>query len=106
MWNKDAQDSFDDLRQAILKKPVLQRFDRGKRVYIRTDFSTIGMGVVALQPEDTPDAIAAMEREIAGGPCEFDKGTSSPKLLPYTRYSVKVNPFFSTMSHESSTDVR
>jgi hypothetical protein len=38
---------------------------------LKYDFSAFGMGYIGMQPDDDDDSIAAMNREIAGGPCEF-----------------------------------
>eukprot|EP00978_Attheya_sp_CCMP212_P034836 scaffold148387_cov31-Attheya_sp.AAC.1 len=77
----DIISEYNDIKQAILSAPCLRRHDTGKRNYLRTDFSAKGMGYALLQPEDMDEAISAMNREIAGGPCEFDIKMSSPRLF-------------------------
>jgi hypothetical protein len=77
----DIVAEYEDIKKAILSAPCLRRHDTGKRNYLRTDFSAKGMGYALLQPEDTDEAISAMNREIAGGPCEFDINMSSPRLF-------------------------
>ena len=49
-WTEAAQQSFDDVRDAMLSDPCLQRFDYRKPVILRTDFSARGFGYVLLQP--------------------------------------------------------
>ena len=39
---------------------------------LKTDFSKFGLGHCLCQPSDDKEAIEAMEREIAGGKCEFE----------------------------------
>lgn len=43
-WTAKANSEFEDIRTAILSKPLLQRVDRKKIPYLRTDFSGKGMG--------------------------------------------------------------
>ena len=81
-WTKSANKEFDDIRAAILSKPLLRRVSRTKRPYLRTDFSKLGFGHVLLQPGDDEPSISAMNRENAGGPCEFDLTLSGLRLLP------------------------
>ena len=38
-----------------------------------TDFSKFGFGYNLCQPEDDPDSLAAMQREMEGGECDFLK---------------------------------
>jgi hypothetical protein len=64
--------SFYEIRDYILSKPILQRANILKRFYLKADFCSIGLGFALCQPDDSPESIAAMKREDAGGPCEFE----------------------------------
>ncbi len=81
-WTDSAVNEFEDIRTTILSKPLLRRVSRTKRPYLRTDFSKLGFGHVLLQPGDDEPSIAAMDRENAGGPCEFDLTLSGLRLFP------------------------
>jgi hypothetical protein len=81
-WTESASREFDDIRQALLSKPLLWRVSRTKRPYLRTDFSKLGFWHVLLQPGDDEPSISAMNRENAGGPCEFDLTLSGLRLFP------------------------
>jgi hypothetical protein len=81
-WTKSANNEFEDIRTTILSKPLLRRISRTKRPYLRTDFSKLGFGHVLLQPGDDEPSITAMERENAGGPCEFDLTLGGLRLFP------------------------
>jgi hypothetical protein len=81
-WKKSAISEFEDIRMTILSKPLLRRVSRTKRPYLRTDFSKLGFGHVLLQPGDDEPSIKAMERENAGGPCEFDLTLGGLRLFP------------------------
>ena len=52
MWTQTEDDVFEYLRNAILSKPILQRANPDKRFYLKTDFSSIGMGFALCQPGD------------------------------------------------------
>ena len=60
-----------DLIMALLSDPCLARFDPSKRSYLLTDFSKFGFDYEIAQPADDPASLAAMQREILGGECEF-----------------------------------
>ena len=81
-WTDSAVNEFEDIRTTILSKPLLRRVSRTKRPYLRTDFSKLGFGHVLLQPGDDEPSIAAMDRENAGGPCEFDLTLGGLRLFP------------------------
>jgi hypothetical protein len=52
---------------------------------LKYGFSAFGMGYIGMQPDDDDDSIAAMDREIAGGPFEFLAGkdlSTAPRLRP------------------------
>ena len=61
-----------DIKSAILSKPLLRRIFGNKRIYVRTDFSKLGMGYVICQPGDDIELLAAMKRKNAGSKCEFE----------------------------------
>ncbi|KAL7504453.1 hypothetical protein ACHAXN_002097, partial [Cyclotella atomus] len=74
------------MKQSILADPCCAQYDPKKRFYLKTDFAQVGMGYVGCQPDSHPLSIAAMEREMAGGACEFltnakDVG-APPRLRP------------------------
>ena len=71
-----------DMLQALLADPCLMRYNPEKRCYLRTDFSSLGFGTVLLQPDDDEASLAAMKREMEGGPCEFMQKGSTLRLRP------------------------
>ena len=68
-------EKMNGILDSLLGDPVLIRPNSEKRFYLRTDASKFGHGNVLLQPGDDKESIAAMNREIAGGNCEFDTST-------------------------------
>jgi hypothetical protein len=77
-----AISAFHEIRDYILSKPILQRANIKKRFYLKTDFSALGLGFALCQPDDSAESIAAMNREDAGGECEFEFCVSKMRLLP------------------------
>ena len=69
----------EDMISAILSDPCIARYDFRKRPYLLTDFSKLGFGYNLCQPNDDAASLAAMNREMAGGDCEFLRPKS--KLL-------------------------
>lgn len=68
------EDEREDLLQALLADPCLARYNHKLRCYLRTDWSRFGFGYVLCQPDsEHEESLAAMRREMQGGPCEFMK---------------------------------
>ena len=78
----DHLNEREDLLNAILVDPCLKRYDHTLRCYLRTDWSRFGFGYALCQPDDDEASLAAMRREISGGPCEFMKKDAKCKLRP------------------------
>ena len=88
MWTKACNDSWEFIKNAIILDPCLVRFDPCKRIYIRTNYCNKGMGAVVLQPASDPISMAAMMREMQGGPCEFMKQSLDSLEQPVLRPSA------------------
>ena len=48
IFTSEAQAEMEDIKSALLSDPLIKRADPEKRIYLRTDFSSIGFGFVAL----------------------------------------------------------
>ena len=81
-FTANAMKAYNEVKDAILKKPILQRADINLRMYLKTDFSSLSLGFALCQPEKTAESIKAMEEEIAGGECKFDLTLKGLRLLP------------------------
>eukprot|EP00978_Attheya_sp_CCMP212_P030582 scaffold112851_cov35-Attheya_sp.AAC.1 len=64
----------------VLSDPILARPDYSKRFYIKTDWSSHGMGAVILQPNPNPTADDALQADEAGSPCTFDLTITGERL--------------------------
>jgi hypothetical protein len=49
-WTPEAEGAWEDLKEAILSDPCIQRFDYRKLIVLHSDFSARGFGFVLLQP--------------------------------------------------------
>ena len=81
-WKQEDEVLLEDLKTAILQKPILRRPDSSLRFYLKTDWSKNAMGAALLQPAPTQDALEAMSREQAGEQCVFDLTKSGLRLHP------------------------
>uniref|UniRef100_A0A8R1I9D7 RNA-directed DNA polymerase n=1 Tax=Caenorhabditis japonica TaxID=281687 RepID=A0A8R1I9D7_CAEJA len=54
-WGPEQEKAFNDLRQAIIEKPVLRFPDYEKPFHIFTDASSIGLGAALMQTEDADE---------------------------------------------------
>ena len=50
-WTDSVIAALADVKRAILDGPILARVDPNKRIYLKTDFSLVGLGAVACQPD-------------------------------------------------------
>jgi hypothetical protein len=57
-FNSSCIQIFHDIRDHILAKPILQRANIRKRFYLKTDFSSLGLGFALCQPDDSDESIS------------------------------------------------
>ena len=81
-FDEAARAEWEDIKCALLSDHCMMRFDYRKRLFLRTDFSALSFGYATTQPADDKESLLAMQREMAGAPCEFMKKGSKLKLLP------------------------
>ncbi len=81
-WMTQAESAWNDLKEAILLDPCIQRFDYRKLVVLRTDFSSFGFGYVLLQPGNDKASVRAAQDYRAGKGFSFMSTGSKSILLP------------------------
>eukprot|EP00978_Attheya_sp_CCMP212_P043377 scaffold282055_cov39-Attheya_sp.AAC.1 len=64
--NDECKRVYEKIKTHILSAPILQRANIRKRFYLKTDFSAVGLGFALCQPDDSPEALAAMQQEDKG----------------------------------------
>jgi hypothetical protein len=64
-WTTSHESSFENLKQKLVKAPVLKLPDKNKTFILRTDASNIGLGAILLQfHDDTPFPISYASRKL------------------------------------------
>ena len=81
-FSKEAIQVYQYLQEYLLSSPMLQRASAHYRFYMKADFSALGLGWALCQPDGSPEALAAMNREDKGGPCEFETCQTKLRLKP------------------------
>jgi hypothetical protein len=81
-WTPQAESAWNDLKEAILSDPCIQRFDYRKLVVLRTDFSSFGFGYVFLQPGNDEASVKASQDYRAGKGFSFMTKGSRAILRP------------------------
>jgi hypothetical protein len=88
-FDATAVSIFQGVRDHILGKPILQRASIRKRFYLKTNFSSLGLGFALCQPDNTTESLAAMKREGEGDECKFEFCLSKLRLKPIAFESRK-----------------
>jgi hypothetical protein len=81
-WTTAAQNSFDDIKQAILSNPCLKRFDHNRLIVLRTNFLSKGFGYVLCQPGNDAASTRAMNAYRSGSDFSFMTKESTAVLHP------------------------
>ena len=79
-WTKEAQESFDYLRQSLISQPILQYPDFSKPFVITVDASNVATGAILSQDHDGEDLpVSYASRAFTKG--EKNKSTIEKELL-------------------------
>ncbi len=81
-WTPEAESALNDLKDAILLDPCIQRFDHRKLVVLRSDFPSLGFGYVLLQPGNDNASVRAEQDYRAGKGFSFMTKVSNATLQP------------------------
>jgi hypothetical protein len=82
-FNKKHSTVYKEIHEKLLSALILQGADIRTRIFLKTDFSSLGLGFALCQPDDSRDTLLAMQREKNGEECEFDITVNSAlRLLP------------------------
>jgi hypothetical protein len=103
-WNENHTKAFNDLKQAMLRSPVLAYPDFSKPFVVRSDASLFGAGGVLLQMNEKGE-----KHIVAYMSCLFDQAqrkyhTSERELLALIKCIKKWKPFFWGCSVELDSD--
>ena len=81
-WSPQLIEVFEKCKNNLVTSPLLLRYDSSKLTVLKTDWSAGSMGYILMQPNNSPDSIAAIETLQSTSECLFDQTLSSPRLMP------------------------
>ncbi len=81
-WMTAAQDSFDNIKLAILSDPCLKHFDHNRLIVLWSDFLSKGFGYVVCQPGTNIALTVAMDVYHSGLDFSFMTNDSAAVLHP------------------------
>ena len=74
-WSKDLVYLFEYLKKDLTTEPVLARYDSTKSIFLKTDWSSLGMSFILMQPGND---VESDEDSI----CDFDVSHNGPRFRP------------------------
>ena len=81
-WSPSLIELFEDLKICITSSPILNRFDPTKPFFLKTDWSSYGMGYILMQPAQDSKSVAATQLLKESEKCIFDLTSDGARLLP------------------------
>ncbi len=66
----------------VTSSPVLARYDPTKPMFLKTDWSALGMAFILMQPASDEKSLAALKVLEETGVCEFDLSMTGARLQP------------------------
>ncbi len=81
-WMTAAQNSFNDIKLAILSDPCLKRFDHNRLIVLWSDFLSKGFGYAVCQPGTDTALTIAMDAYRSGSDFSFMTKDSAAVLYP------------------------
>ena len=82
VWTPDLIALFDDMKSKITSSPIIRRYDTKLPTFLKTDWSSFGMGWILMQPADDKESLEAIKTLDNTGECLFDLTSTGPRLLP------------------------
>ena len=82
VWSPDLLTLFYDFKKAITSSPVLSRFDPSKPVFLKIDWSSVGVGFVVMQPANEEISEKATALLQTTGEWLFDISLEGPRVQP------------------------
>ena len=73
---------FEDMKRYVTSSPITIRYEPTKPVFLKTDWSSTGMGWILMQPAQDKESIAALETLLRTGKCNFDLSMEGTRLKP------------------------
>jgi hypothetical protein len=93
-WGEHQQKAFEELRNKMVEKPVLQQPNFDKTFYLQTDTSKYGVGAVLSQEGDTPATTPRKRHPVA-----FYSATFTPTEQNYDAYELEFAGVLKAIEH-------
>ena len=81
-WTPSLIKFFCSCKSNLVTSPLMLRCDSSCPIFLKTDWSTGGMGYILMQPDDSPDSLAAITHLATTGECLFHISLDGPRLRP------------------------
>ena len=91
IWAPDLTTLYTDLKVNITSSPVLARFDPSKLIFLKTYWSSKGMGWILVQPADDEESIKSSPYLRSTGKCVSELTKNCAKLEPIAFVSRSYN---------------
>ena len=104
VWNQEQIEAYEYLREKLKEVPILAHFDPTKRVELRTDASTQGIGahLVQYDDENKPHLLACLSRTLSAA--EKNYSVSELECLAIVVGITKFRPYLYGRQFEVVTD--
>jgi RNase H-like domain found in reverse transcriptase/Reverse transcriptase (RNA-dependent DNA polymerase) len=87
IWSPSTTALYHKLKQDITSSPCIVLFDRHKPVFLKTDYSALGMALALMQPDDSDESRVAMLSLHENQDCDFDTTLKGARLRPIKFHS-------------------
>lgn len=77
-WTDDLKLLFNALKTNVTSQPVCARYDSSEPVFLKTDWSSLGMSFILMQPSNDKESTDATATLLDNGICKFDLSTTGP----------------------------
>ena len=81
-WSPMLVELFESCKDHLITSPLLQRYDTSKPTFLKTDWSAGGMVYILMQPDNSPESLAAILHLESTGEFLFELKPSGPRLMP------------------------
>ena len=81
-WTPALLELFHEIKDCITSSPTLVRYDPTQPTFLKTDWSSEGMGWILMQPDHDVESQKATKQLLATGECLFDVSRTGARLRP------------------------
>ena len=82
VWTQHTIQLFNDIKQGLKYLPILTRFDPDKSLFLKTDWSGLGMVWIPVQPTNNTESLTTIELLQHTSECKFYLQLTGKRLQP------------------------